>query len=571
MYKISIILPLFFGLVFSLCGQTIIKSEFSSPLKSPYAFSGGFGELRKNHFHTGLDFRTAGQIGIPVYAFKEGSVARVSVSPSGYGHALYLIHPDGHTTVYGHLSRFDPKIESYVISQQYRLKQFAIDLTLPSGLITFKKGEIIAWSGNTGSSGGPHLHFEIRDTQSEKPQNPLLYLSGINDKSSPRILSLYVYPLSSISSVNKGVKKLRVETTSARQITSTKLRQPIEVFGDIGFGIQSDDDFNGTGMKCGIYSAELFVDQQMVFSFQFDHLSFDLGRYVNSHVDYEELIKSKKWIHRLFLQPGNKMDIYHTNSSRGILQMSDGKIHDAKIIVKDAYGNYTQLAFKLISKKFQVAETKQNFTKQFFYDQSNEYENSEVRIQLPEGVLYDQLPFEYHSEIRKGAFYSKIHHVHQNYVPVHKPYRLSIKSFAIPPKLQSKALVVLVELSGKPSSCGGEYSDGWMTAYPRVFGDFGIMVDTIAPIIHPLSIKENKILVNKQKIEFKISDNLSGISSYEGEIDGNWVLFEYDAKTETISYTIDKSRIIIGKSHSIKLTVIDERKNSSVYNAVFYL
>lgn len=571
MYKISFILPLFFWLSNTLNGQSIRKTGYDSPLKAPFSFSGGFGELRRNHFHTGLDFRTAGQVGIPVYAVKEGSVARVSVSPSGYGHALYLLHPDGHTTVYGHLSRFDPKIESYVITQQYQLKQFAVDLTLPAGLLTFKKGEIIAWSGNTGSSGGPHLHFEIRDTQTERPQNPLLYLSGISDKSAPRITSLYVYPLSNISSVNKGIKKLRVETISSRQITSTKIRQPIEVYGDIGFGIQSDDDFNGSGMKCGIFSAELFIDQEPAFSFKLDHLAFDLGRYVNSHTDYEELIKNKRWIHRLFLQPGNKMDIYRTNSSRGIVKITDGKIHEAKIVVKDAYGNFTQLAFKLISKKYHVAETKQNFTKLFFYDRPNDYEDNEVRIQLPEGTLYDELPFEYQCENRKGAGYSKIHHIHQSYVPVHKPYKLSIKTFSISPELQSKALVTLIDASGRPSSCGGAYSDGWITAYPRVFGAFTVMLDTIAPSIRPLGIKENKTLLNRQKIEFKITDNLSGISSYEGEIDGNWVLFEYDAKTETIWYTIDKSRLVLGKSHSLKLTVSDERKNSSVYKAVFYL
>jgi hypothetical protein len=185
--------------------------------------------------------------------------------------------------------------------------------------------------------------------------------------------------------------------------------------------------------------------------------------------------------------------------------------------------------------------------------------------------LYDLLSFEYLSEIRKGAIYSKIHHVHQTFVPVQKPYRLSIKAFAIPPKLQSKALVVLVDPSGKPSSVGGEYLDGWVTASPRVFGNFAVMLDTISPTILPLSIKENKTLLDKQKIEFKIADNLSGISSYEGEIDGNWVLFEYDAKTGTLFYTIDKSRLSLGKPHTLKLTVSDERKNSSVYKAGFYL
>jgi len=541
------------------------------PLKIPISFSGGFGELRKNHFHAGLDFRTSGQIGLPVFAVKNGSIARISISPTGYGHALYLLHQDGHTTVYGHLSRFNPKIDSYVVAQQYRFKQFAVDLRIPVGLLTFEKGEIIAWSGNSGSSGGPHLHFEIRDTESEKPQNPLFFLSGIPDKSSPRITSLYIYPLSSSSHVNKSFKKMRVETIPAHQNTKLKQQQLIEVFGEIGFGIQSDDDFNGIGIKCGIYSAELFIDQESTFSFKLDHLAFDQGRYVNSHIDYEELVKSKRWIHKLYLQPGNKMEIYQTKPNRGILKLSDGKIHTVKIVVADAYKNINTLTFKLISKEFPHSVPKENFTKLFYYNRSNDFESDEVRLKLPEGALYDQLHFVYHSNIKKGPFYSKIHQIHNQYVPVHKPYQLSIKTQSVPIKLQSKALIALIDPSGKLSSLGGEYVNGWITASPRVFGNFGVVLDTIPPTIRPLSFKGNKMLVNQSKIEFKISDNLSGIDFFEGEIDGSWALFEYDAKTGTIAYTIDKKRLNLGKMHALKLTVKDERKNSAVYKANFYL
>ena len=545
-------------------------SEWASPLKSPFSFSGGFGELRRNHFHTGLDFRTAGQIGLPVFAVKDGIVARVSVSPYGYGHALYLDHQDGHTTVYGHLSRFHPKIEAYVEDQQYQLNQFAVDLKIPPGLLSFKKGEIIAWSGNTGSSGGPHLHFEIRDTESEKPRNPLFFLKGIADKSSPRITSLYLYPLSENSHVNGNRNKIRMEALASNKATHLKSQQPIGVYGDIGLGIESDDDFNGAGLKCGIYSAELFLDQEPQFSFKFDHLAFNQGYYVNSHIDFEELMKNKRWIHRLYLQPGNKMEIYKTNSNRGILKLTDNKVHIVKIVVSDAFNNCNYLSFKVVSKKTSLPSVKEKYTKLFYPDKINSFETDELKIEIPEGALYDQLKFQYDSGILRGSYYSAIHKVHNQYVPVHIPYRLSIKTTAVPTKYQDKALMASINGNHILSPVGGEYKNGWLTAHPHSFGEFAVVLDTIPPTIKSLSIKENKILINKEKIVFKITDNLSGIGSYRGEIDGNWVLFEYDAKTQIISCTIDKKRVKSGSIHRLRLAVSDERKNTSEYKASFY-
>ncbi len=571
MYKNILTFFILFFVLNSLFGQTQKNLGYVSPIKLPISFSGGFGELRRNHFHTGLDFRTSGQIGIPVYAAQDGMVARVSVSPYGYGHALYIVHPDGKTTVYGHLSRFIPKVEAYILSQQYLLKKFAIDLKIPMGMFPIKKGEIAAWSGNSGSSGGPHLHFEIRDTQSEKPQNPLFYLPGIRDTSSPAISALYVYPLSDKSHVNKTKNKIRLETVTSKNSTNLKVRQPIEVFGEVGIGIQTNDDFSNIGFKLGIYSIELFLDQESIFSFKMDHLAFDQGRYVNSHIDYEELMKNKRWIHKLYLQPGNKMDIYQTNASRGILNLTDGKTHTLKIIASDAFRNSTTLSINLISKKIPLSVSTPSCTKVFYYDRPNNFESGEAKINLPEGSLYDQLNFDYHSIIKKGFLYSKIHEVHNQYTPVHKPYSLSIKSQSIPAHLQRKALIVMVTSSGNISPVGGEFKDGWVIAQARSFGDFAVVLDTIPPVIRPISIKENKILTNKDKIEFKISDNLSGIESFEGEIDGAWVLFEYDAKTATLSYTIDKSRLTLGKKHLLQLLVGDERKNIARYSANFIL
>ena len=545
--------------------------KYLPPLKGPFSFSGGFGDLRRNHFHTGLDFRTGGQIGSPVYAVGDGMVARVSVSPYGYGHALYLVHPDGRTTVYGHLSRFNPKIEAYVMTQQYLKQQFAVDLAVPQGLITIRKGDVVAWSGNTGSSGGPHLHFEIRDTKSEKPQNPLFFLPGISDKSAPRIKSLYLYPVTGNSQIAGSNHKVRMETASLAKTTTLKSKQPIEVFGDIGIGIQSDDDFNGTGMKCGIYSIELFLDQHPVFSFQFDDLAFDQGRYVNSHIDYEEMIRNKNWIHKLFLQPGNKMEIYQTTADRGVLRLQDGKPHSVKIIVSDAFKNSNTLTFNLISKKKPLPISKPAQSNNFFYDKPNEFKAAGIKIQLSDGTLYDNLNFTYQVKQSGGSLLSAIHQVHNQYVAVQKPYSLTIDAKNIPARLQSKALMVSVSAAGRLSPVGGIYEEGHVTAHPRVFGDFAVALDTVPPTIRPLSIKDNSTLTNRARIEFKIADNLSGIDSYDGEIDGVWGLFEYDAKTDTLFYVIDKERISLGKRHTLRLRVSDERKNQSEFHANFFL
>ncbi len=553
-------------------GQFNGKLSYLPPLKGPFSFSGGFGELRLNHFHTGLDFRTAGQIGIPVLAAKSGTIVRVTVSPSGYGHALYLRHSDGNTTVYGHLSRFHPKIEEYVKSEEYRLKNFAVDLNISTDKFSFEKGDTIAWSGNTGSSGGPHLHFEIRNSESERPQNPLFYLTSIQDNSSPRITSLFLYPLSVASHVNKSRNKQKFETQCSKRNSTLRIQTLPEVFGEIGIGIQTEDDFNGIGLKCGIYSAELFVDQEFVFSFKMDHLAFDQGRYVNSHIDFEDLVKNRRWIHRLFLQPGNKMDIYSTNSDKGILHLTDGKIHQVKIVVADAFNNTNVLSFKLLSKKEILPTPHQvSYTKHFDFNQSNGFENSELKIGLPAESLYDNLNFEYLGETAKSSYFSQIHHIHNQFVPLHKAYFLAIKTHSIPYKYQSKALIVKIESSGRLNSVGGDYKEKWITAYPRAFGNFAVVLDTIPPVIKALSIKENKILINKSKIEFKITDNLSGIGSYRGEIDGSWVLFEYDAKTNTIFYLLDKQRITMNKTHNLVLSVDDERNNRTEYKANFYL
>jgi hypothetical protein len=541
------------------------------PVNPPFLFAGSFGELRPNHFHSGLDFRTRGQTGMPVFAVKDGYVSRIGVSPTGYGNALYMNHSDGTTTVYGHLEKFHPDIQKYVREKQYDKEIFPIDLTLSPNEFYFKKGDIIARSGNSGSSGGPHLHFEIRATDSERAVNPLFYNLGIKDNSAPKIRAFYAYPLTANSNVGPDRTKKRFEVVAVQGGYRLKNNLPVELYGKIGFAIQADDDFNGTGLKCGIYSAALFCDGIEIFGFKMNSFSFADSRYANAQADYEAYIQSHRWIQKLYRQPGNHLDIYNHPDNNGVLNLDDGESHEFEIIAADAFKNKTSLKFRTIPKKSKLPDKNQNFSKQFLFDQSNYFENENIRIDLPNGTLYDNIGFVWKSAPKPVGCFSELHQVHSKFIPLQKSYSLSIRCNDLPKPLTNKALIVNIEATtGHKSAIGGEYSRGWVTVKTNVFGSFAVAIDKTPPVILPLSIKDKKVLTDNNKLQFKITDDLSGIKTYRGEIDGEWILFEYDAKSKLLTYIFDKDRMAFGKNHLLRLVVTDNKENSSEYKALIY-
>ena len=547
------------------------KGSFTPPIKPPFFFAGDFGELRISHFHTGLDYRTQGRTGIPVYAVKDGYISRIGISSTGYGNALYMNHPDGTTSVYGHLQKFDPRIQEYVKEKQYDHESFQINLIPSSGEFSFKKGDVIAWSGDSGYSGGPHLHFEIRDTKSERVFNPLFYHLGITDNSAPKIIALYAYPLSEESNIGPDRSKKRFDAVTVPGGYRLKNNLPVELFGKIGFGIQAEDYFNGTGLKCGIYSATLFCDGKEIFGFKMNNLSFHDARYANTQADFEEHLKSNRWVERLFKLPGNQLDIYFPGNNNGILDLEDGKGHEFEIAVSDAFNNKVVLKFRSREKKSQLPVIHKPFMKEFFYNEPNKFENEKIKIEIPKGALYDNLNFIYSSAPKPQGCFSEIHRVHNKFIPLHIPYTLSVKCDDIPGELREKALIVSIDpVNGKKTAVGGDYSGGWVTVETTLLGSFTVAIDHTAPVIKPLSIKDHKTLTDAKKVQFHISDDLSGIKSYRGEIDGKWVLFEYDEKAGLLTYTFDRERIPFGKSHLLRLVVSDNRDNRSEYKAIIY-
>lgn len=555
----------------ALYGQINISEQpFISPVKIPLFFSGGFGELRPSHFHSGIDIRTQGRTGIPVVAIKDGYISRISVSSTGYGNALYMNHPDGTTSVYGHLERFNPELQEYTKEKQYDREHFHVDITPLSGSFRFKQGEVIAWSGNSGSSGGPHLHFEIRDTHSEQTTNPLFHNFGIKDNSAPKIIALQVYPLTNSSNVGTSHLPKRFDIVAVPGGYRLNGNLPISLFGKIGFGIQAEDYFNGVGLKCGIYSATLYCDGKEIFGFEMNKFSFDDTRYSNAQGDYESYLKYHHWIQRLYRLPGNHLSIYK-NDNTGILNLDDGEKHQLEIVVADAFKNKSTLKFTTISKKVAPSLPNTKVTKHFLYNQNNEFRNNEIEVEIPHGALYDHLDFYWKSSPRAQGYYSELHQVCTKYTPLHKPYSLAIRCEGLPDDLKDKALIVTIDpVNGKKSALGGSYSGGWVKVKTYNLGNFAVAIDKIPPTITPLSIKEKRTLTNTAKIQFKINDNLSGIKYYRGEIDGKWVLFEYDAKSDLLTYVFDKKRMAMGKNHLLRLVVVDNQDNKAEYKAVFF-
>jgi len=546
------------------------ENYYTIPVKIPLYLSGSFAELRSNHFHSGIDIKTQGTTGLPVHAAAEGYISRISVSPTGFGNALYINHPNGTTTVYGHLLDFGTEIAKYVKDKQYEQKSFRVDLQIPSYLFPVKKDDVIAHSGNSGSSGGPHLHFEIRDTQTEEPLNPLNYNFPVKDNIAPKIFSVLLDPLTKNSNVDSGTAAKSFAVVFYDGKYHIKDNPTIPVWGQIGVAIQTNDYFNDTYNKCGINLLNMSVDGETQFTFQLNRFAFNNSRYINSHILYSEYIDSKRRFIKTWLDPGNKLPIYNNNGSEGIISPDENQVENIEIEIQDTYGNKSVLELKIkgVKKEMTVAEPENAVP--FNYDDDNLFENEKIKLSVPEGALYNNFDFVYSSEPSFPGCYSAYHFIHKKNVPLHTGADLKIKVENLPNHLQTKALLANVDpVTGKFYSAGGKYNEGWMEGKINNFGVYTVVVDTIAPTITALSLKEGA-LTEPDRIRFKIADELSGIKTIEGLLDNKWALFEYDPRYNRIIHYFDKERFEFNKEHHLKLTITDYCGNESVYETSFW-
>lgn len=546
------------------------REYFRSPVDIPILLSGSFGELRSNHFHSGIDIKTQGKNGLPIYAAAAGDVSRIYISPAGFGLALYIDHPNGQTTVYGHLLSFREDIQAYAREIQYERQSFAVDLAVPKGTFRVEKGEQIGLSGNSGSSGGPHLHFEIRNTESQNPLNPLLFNFPVTDNMKPKILSAAIYPLSDDAHVAGGSSERVIETVYYDGAYHLKGNPTFSVYGDIGFGLQALDYLDGSWSKCGIYEIKLAVDGDPVYTFLMNELSFAETRFLNSHIDYSHYRQHYRRLQKSWVDPGNKLNNYPLLVNRGVVNLSDGQLHQITYEIIDTYGNTSTLAFRVQSKAVSLARLEKT-GRLIRHDEKEDFETAGLQALFMPGTFYSDFKLDFETKPANNLYYSPLYQLHNDRTPVHNSYLLKLKADGVPDSLKAKSLIAVIdEKSGKKWSMGGNYEDGWVMARVRQMGTFAISVDTVPPTIRPLSIVNQNRLTEQHQIRFKIDDDFSGISTYRGEIDGQWVLFEYDAKNSLITYEFDKERFQFGKNHLLQLTVTDSKANTTRYEATFY-
>ena len=541
--------------------NTAEAQQLRKPMDIPVLLSGNFGELRSNHFHSGIDFKTQGVEGKPIHSVQDGYVSRISVSPWGYGNGLYITHPDGTTTVYGHLQKFSQKITAYLKEKQYEQESFNVNLSLTPDELPVKEGELVALSGNTGSSGGPHLHFEVRDTETEEPMDPIEYYKDlIKDTQAPKIQGIMVYSMPGKGVVNGSRRKLELKPVTAKNGKQT-LTGKIEAWGEIGLAVKGYDYMDNTSNIYGIKDITLTADSQVIFHSNLDRFAFDESRYLNSFTDFEEWKEHRSFYIKSFVDPGNRLRFIES-LNRGILTIDEPRTYHLTYQLADAFGNTTRLSIQIEGKEQPIPEVDTENTELFHWWSDNRFGAKGIRLAIPKGNLYDDLYFLYSVKEDSTAL-GATHILHNKPVAFHKSAKLSLRLQT--DTLENKQQYGIVRLqNGRRSWTGGVYRNGWVDADIKETGSYTLGQDLVPPTITPLN---PATWVSKQAIALRLSDNLSGVQTYRGEIDGQYVLFEMNSKS-VITYHFDKERLARGK-HTLKLFVTDACGNQSTYTYPF--
>lgn len=556
--KFKILLLISFITSLSFAQDNYIDSSFRSPIGIPILLSGDFGELRSNHFHTGLDIKTNGKPNYRIYSVGDGFVSRINISHWGYGKAIYVEHPNGYTSVYAHLSRFPEKIEKIIREFQYKQKSESVTLLLDSNSIPVKKSEIIAYSGNTGGSFGPHLHFEIRETDSENPVNPLLFKFTVPDHKPPLIRNVKLYPSQGVL-INNECEPLLKKVTKTGNSFHLKDESLINVSGPFGIGVDVVDFFDNSYNKCGIYSIELYLDDVLKFSQSMNKLDFSTNRDINIHKDYADFHNKRINIHKSYIHPSNELKIYDTTVGDGFINLKDTLVHELKYVIKDFAGNSSVLKFKLAHKKgLKLCDLPPALD---WISDDFVFENEFFRLSVPENSIYDSVPLKF--DWINGKKLSLMN----SDIPLKQKFVLSIKLNNQIDSLSAKTIIAEISSKGKLINRKGEYNNGWITSTFKSFGDFQLMVDTVPPKIKQINFSETVSVGNQ--LEFKLTDNLSGLKQYDVWIDDKWILSNYSFKNARLIVSFNKYNRVESGLHQCRVEAKDERNNFSELNFKF--
>ncbi len=555
--------------VFLFSQEEYPKDYFTSPVDFNMALSGTFGELRTNHFHSGIDIKTFGVLGKQLKAVADGFVSRVAVSPGGFGKAVYVQHPNGYSSVYAHCRSFSKEINDWVKSEQYRLQSFQVNLFPDENQFVVKQGEVIAFSGNSGGSMGPHLHFEIRETNGQIPVNPLLFGFDVKDYIRPKINKLKVYPFDNYSFINGKHQTLEPKLAGWGLEYRIISDDTLNLCGKFYFGISTHDRLNDSNNKNGVFSIELFLDSVLVYSHKMVSIPFTEGRYVNSLIDYADYKTEKIRFQKTYIEPNNQLSVYDMFSGNGVFCFIDDEIHHLEYVVKDAHKNESRLNFYIKSSPpdftdvITIKPTKQENI--FYWDTDNEFNAEGIRMLVPKGALYDTLNFIFSMEESGLDYFSPIYKIHFSGKAIHKYCELSIRPVGLPDDMADKALIVKID-EDNIIAAGGKFDGKWMKTRIRSFGNYTIAIDSTPPQITPINVYHRKNISGQKTIKIKIEDELSGIKNIEARLNDRWVLMDWDPKNDRLTYFIDE-RMKSGENR-FELEVEDERGNISNFETI---
>lgn len=538
------------------------NTDFRPPLDIPIILAGTFGELRSNHFHAGVDIKTQQREGLPVLAIEDGTVSRIKVSHWGYGKALYVAHPNGYTSVYAHLQKFGPEIEAYIKKLQYEKQSYEVETFPDYGTLTVKKGQILAYSGNTGGSSGPHLHFEIRNSMDEKPTNPLLYGLEVRDATNPTLEGLYGYPLSEGAQVNRSAERIQLSYT--RQADGSYLADTVRASGRIGFGIKAYDRQDMAANKNGVFRIRQIVDGKTYTDLDFESFSFGETRYINTLIDYPYYARHRSRIQKCFKDSGNRLSIYNTLFNDGILEVVPGNKQQVELHITDLAGNSTLLRIPVEGRKEAILNRLQNTQTPYYIraDKPASFELGKAKVYFPSESFYENA---YLNLTATGDTVA----VHEPTLPLHRNFTLSFDVSDLPSEQRRQSFIARLDAVDHLQYVRTYKRGNTFSTRQRELGRYTLAMDTVPPKIKPKNFKPRQWLTNYRYLSLRISDDLSGISDYVARLNGKWILMEYEPKTRTITYNFDDQ---IGDDRQCELEVVvtDNSGNTSKYTATIF-
>ncbi len=555
--------PLFFFVLSAFSQNQYPKDYFRSPLAIPLQLSGNFGELRSNHLHSGFDFKTQQKEGFFVFASADGYISRIKISDLGYGKAVYITHPNGYTTVYGHLQSGYGKVEQAIKSAQYKAKSYEIDVKLPPNEVVLHKSDTIALSGNTGGSDGPHLHFEIRDTQSEKIINPMFFGfdTMLPDDKRPLVSGLWVYPLGNQTVVNGSKRPVFVSLT--QQDDGSYLAERVIANGAIGFGITSLDFDNVSWNSNGVYRVATYLNGNLTFKYQFDTFAFDETRYVNALIDYERYKTLGQRVQQLFMKQYYPLHIISDVQAQGQITTALNVAQSYRIEIADFAENctkiYVPISYAAVPVEVAEASVVSNYRVVANRDSMFALENATVSI--PAHTFLND--FDLNFSIKNGVL-----HFHEDTVPAFANFSITFED-SLTAEGERDKLFIGLQHKKKISYFHTKRYKNSFTIYSKTLGDYKLYRDGMPPRVKIDKRIAGKWLSKEAFLQFTISDDLSGIGSYEGYLNGQWVLFEYESKTKKLTHHFADGKVAEGKN-DLRLVVTDNVGNSTIFETHFF-